>query len=232
MIFTLKSITENKPTQTMDSTFITVALIGLLAVMSPGPDFLIVTRNSLLYSKRIGLATALGIAVGNIWWIAASVLGISLIISQTVILFNILKWVGALYLIYLGVKSLLAKKRSLPQSSQVADVQKESTTPEQSLTATKAFMTGVLTNVLNPKCAMFFVSFFSIVITPDTSPLLQWAYGLEIMVIAVCWFSLVATVLSIQKVKSLFEGFSHWLDRVTGAILIALGIKVALFQQK
>lgn len=210
----------------MNSTFFTVAVIGVLAVMSPGPDFLIVTRNSLLYSKRVGLATALGIAVGNIWWIAASVLGISLVISKTVLLFNAIKWLGALYLIYLGVKSLCAKKKAQTQAtpSQVKN--------KRDLTAMSAFRIGLLTNVLNPKCAMFFVSFFSIVITPKTPTVLQCAYGLEIMVIAVCWFSFVAIVLSVEKIKGAFERFSHWIDRATGAILIALGIKVALYQQK
>ena len=75
----------------MDSTFLIVGVIGVLAVMSPGPDFLIVTRNSLLYYRRVGLATALGIAAGNIWWVIASVLGISLVISGTILLFNIIK---------------------------------------------------------------------------------------------------------------------------------------------
>lgn len=210
----------------MDSTFFTVAIIGGMAVVSPGPDFLIVTRNSLLYSKRIGLATALGIAVGNTWWTAASILGISLVISRTVLVFNAIKWLGALYLIYLGVRSLCAKHES--QTGQHEPMRRQ----KQALTVASAFRTGLFTNLLNPKCAMFFVSFFSIVITPKTPIMLQYAYGFEIMLIAVCWFSLLATVLSVEKVKGVFERFSIWLDRVTGAILITLGIRVALYSQK
>src|SRR5437762_3070197 len=91
------------------NTFLTVFVISALAVMSPGPDFIIVTRNSLLYSKRVGIATALGIATGNLWWIAASILGISYVISRMVIAFTVLKWAGALYLINLGICALRSK---------------------------------------------------------------------------------------------------------------------------
>ena len=101
-----------------------------------------------------------------------------------------------------------------------------------SLSIGTAFRIGVMTNILNPKCAMFFLSFFSIVIKPNTPTLLQWVYGLEITAIAICWFSLVATVLSIERIKSTFERVSHWIDRVTGVVLIAFGIKVALYDQK
>jgi RhtB (resistance to homoserine/threonine) family protein len=210
----------------MDSTFITVAIVGILAVMSPGPDFLIVTRNSLLYSKRVGLATALGIAFGNVFWIAASVFGVSVIIAETAHLFHILKWIGALYLMFLGSQALCSKKKSTAKSNDRPQREK------RYLTSRKAFRIGFFTNILNPKCALFFVSFFSLVITPETPAIWQWAYGLEIMVIAVCWFSFVATVLSIERIKRGFERFSHWFDRVTGALLIALGVKVALYEHK
>jgi RhtB (resistance to homoserine/threonine) family protein len=205
----------------MNSTFLTVTIIGVLAVVSPGPDFLIVTRNSLLYSRRVGLATAFGIAVGNVWWVAASILGISLVISRTVLLFTTIKWLGALYLIYLGVRALCSRKK--PQTAHDEPTRRNA----KDITTLSAFRIGLLTNVLNPKCGMFFVSFFSIIITPKTPALLQYAYGLEIMLIAVCWFSLLATVLSVDKIKGVFERFSVWLDRVTGVILITVGVRVA-----
>src|SRR5215469_9349040 len=94
-------------------TLITVTVVGLLAVMSPGPDFIIVTRNSLLYSKRAGLFTTFGIVVGNLWWVAASILGLSYVLAQSITVFNTLKLLGAVYLIYLGAKSLrLGEKKT------------------------------------------------------------------------------------------------------------------------
>jgi RhtB (resistance to homoserine/threonine) family protein len=203
---------------------LTVTIIGLLAVMSPGPDFLIVTRNSLLYSKRVGLCTAFGITLGTMWWVAASLLGISLAISKTVLLFNILKWFGAAYLVYLGIKSFRTKKNA--PANEVAQKTPQDMSPQ------KGFLTGLATNALNPKAALFFVSFFSIIITPKTPIVLRTAYGLEISLIALLWFSLLATVLSASKVRGIFERISVWLDRVTGAILIVLGVKLALTRAK
>ena len=209
----------------MDTTFITVGIIGVLAVVSPGPDFLIVTRNSLLYSKKVGLATALGIVTGNVWWIAASLCGISLVLSKTVLLFNVLKWVGALYLMYLGVCALLAKKQNdSGESDTLAPSVKR-------LTARSAFWIGFLTNILNPKCALFFVSFFSVVVAPETSVFTRCLYGAEIMLIALIWFSFLAIVLSFSGVKKTFARFSLWFERITGAVLIALGLKIALSEK-
>jgi len=209
---------------------LTVTVIGLLAVMSPGPDFLIVTRNSLLYSKRVGLCTAFGIAIGTIWWVGASLLGISLLISKMVLLFNVLKWFGAAYLIYIGIKSFRTKKGAkngtLVNGNGNAAIASESIS--MSVSPMKGFFMGLGTNFLNPKAALFFVSFFSIVITPKTPTMLRAGYGLEISLIALIWFSLLATVLSTNRIKGTFERVSVWFNRVTGAILILLGVKLAL----
>ena len=200
--------------------FLTITIVGLLAVMSPGPDFLIVTRNSILYSKRVGLCTALGIALGTIVWVVASLLGIALVISKTVILFNVVKWLGAAYLVYLGIKSFRKSKESIVK-------EKASELPEH-VTGRAGFWNGLLTNLSNPKAALFFVSFFSALITPETPGVLRAAYGLEISCIALLWFSLLATVLSTTRIKGVFESISTGLHRVTGALFIALGIKLAL----
>jgi len=200
----------------------------LLAVMSPGPDFIIVTRNSLLYSKRAGLFTTLGIVIGNLWWVAASILGLSYVLAQSIIVFSTLKLLGAVYLIYLGAKSLrLGEKK--PENSGGDTRPTES---PRDLTSTSAFGMGLWNNLLNPKCALFYSSFFSIIITPQTPALFRWVFGLEITLIALVWFSLLSTVLSFQTVRSFFERWSTILDRLTGAILIALGLKLILSRSK
>ena len=209
-------------------TLITVTVVGLLAVMSPGPDFIIVTRNSLLYSKRAGLFTTLGIVIGNLWWVAASILGLSYVLAQSIIVFSTLKLLGAVYLIYLGAKSLrLGEKK--PENSGGDTRPTES---PRDLTSTSAFGMGLWNNLLNPKCALFYSSFFSIIITPQTPALFRWVFGLEITLIALVWFSLLSTVLSFQTVRSVFERWSTILDRLTGAILIALGLKLIISRSK
>jgi RhtB (resistance to homoserine/threonine) family protein len=209
-------------------TLITVTVVGLLAVMSPGPDFIIVTRNSLLYSKRAGLFTTFGIVVGNLWWVAASILGLSYVLAQSIAVFSTLKLLGAVYLIYLGVKSLRFGEKK-PGNSGEDNSPKE--TPRD-LTSMSAFGMGLWNNLLNPKCALFYSSFFSIIITPQTPALFRWIFGLEITLIALVWFSLLATVLSFQTVRSVFERWSTILDRLTGAILIALGLKLIISRSK
>ena len=199
---------------------LTVTIIGLLAVMSPGPDFLIVTRNSLLCSKKTGLYTALGITVGTMWWVLASLAGISLMIAKTVLLFNALKSVGALYLIHLGIQSFRTGKSTSSDQADVPGVRK-------TMSASSAFWSGLKINLSNPKAALFFVSFFSVILTPETP--MQWrcAYGFEISLIALSWFSLLTTVLSVNGIRETFLRYAKWIERATGAVLILLGVKLA-----
>ncbi|MBJ7297359.1 MAG: LysE family translocator [Dolichospermum sp.] len=97
--------------------WLTVFSIALIAIISPGPDFAITLRNSLLYSRQAGVYTAFGVGAGFIVHSTYSLIGIGTIISQSILLFNTLKWVGAAYLIYIGIKSLRAKKQSRAVSS-------------------------------------------------------------------------------------------------------------------
>src|SRR3974390_1925806 len=172
-------------------TLITVTVVGLLAVMSPGPDFIIVTRNSLLYSKRAGLFTTFGIVVGNLWWVAASILGLSYVLAQSIVVFSTLKLLGAVYLIYLGAKSLRLGEKT-PENSGGNTPPKEI---PRDLTSMSAFGMGLWNNLLNAKCALFYSSFFSIIITPQTPALFRWMFGLEIAIIALVWFWLLSRVL-------------------------------------
>jgi len=91
------------------SEFLTVALIHLLAVASPGPDFAIVVRESVGYGRRAGLFTAVGVGTGILVHVTYSLLGIGLIVSQSIVLFNALKWLAAAYLLYIGIKALRAR---------------------------------------------------------------------------------------------------------------------------
>ncbi len=207
---------------------LTVTIIGILAVMSPGPDTLIIVRNSLLYSKRVGLFTAMGITLGNMFWVLASLAGISILIAKTVLVFNIIKWIGAIYLIYIGLQAFKTRKTVSTDSANSNHLTRNTS---QHLTLKQAFQIGLLTNLLNPKCALFFVSFFSVIVTPTTS--IQWRciYGFEISLIALTWFSILATVLSFSRIKMVFERFATTVERITGAILIILGVKLALYQK-
>lgn len=203
--------------------FLTVAALHILAVMSPGPDFAMVTRNSLIYSRKIGIYTTLGIALGIMVHVAYSLLGIGFIISQSIILFNVIKWVGVLYLVYIGYKSLRAK----PQVQNEIEISKE-----REISIWSSVKQGFLTNALNPKATLFFLALFTQVIDPATPKVIQFLFGIEMMVITFVWFSLLSLMFSNSLVKNRIIKVQHYVERVTGAVLIALGIKVALASHK
>jgi RhtB (resistance to homoserine/threonine) family protein len=206
--------------------FLLVAGVHLLAVMSPGPDFAMVMRNSLVYSRRTGVLAAVGLGLGILLHITYSLLGIGLIISQSVLLFNAIKLLGAAYLIYIGTKSLLAKRT--PHGEQTADYQPA----QKDLSTLQAIRLGFLTNALNPKATLFFLALFTQVINPGTSLGIKLLYGAEMSVATFAWFSAVALVLTHRRINQAFSGIKHYLEKAFGAILIGLGIKVALGPQK
>jgi RhtB (resistance to homoserine/threonine) family protein len=199
-----------------------VAGIHLLAVMSPGPDFAMVMRNSLVYSRRTGILAATGLGLGILLHVTYSLLGIGLIISQSILLFNTIKLLGAAYLIYIGVKSLLSKRAGPSDETIVGP------SSQKDISSLAAVRLGFLTNALNPKATLFFLALFTQVISPSTPLSMKLLYGAEMSIATFAWFAFVATVLTHKRVSNIFTGVRQQIERVFGVILVALGIKVAL----
>ena len=200
--------------------FMTVALVHLLAVASPGPDFAVVVRESVAQGRRAGSWTALGVGCGIFVHVAYSLLGIGLIVSQSIVLFNLFKWLAAAYLVYLGWRALRAR----PMSLEAID----GTNAPVARSAWRAFVIGFVTNGLNPKATLFFLSLFTVVISPDTPLLVQAGYGLYLAGATALWFLLVAWLFSRGRVRAGFARMGHWFDRLTGAVLIGLGARLAM----
>ncbi|MEE1922428.1 LysE family transporter [Pseudomonas sp. 148P] len=199
--------------------FLTVALIHLLAVASPGPDFAVVVRESVTHGRRAGTWTAFGVGTAIFLHVGYSLLGIGLIVSQSIMLFNALKWAAAAYLVYIGFKALRARPAAAgAESVQVSTVER---------TPRAAFVAGFMTNGLNPKATLFFLSLFTVVINPHTPLLVQAGYGVYLALATGLWFCLVAMLFSQARVRAGFARMGHWFDRTMGAVLIALGIKIA-----
>lgn len=199
--------------------FLTISLIISLAVISPGPDFVIVSRNALSYSQKIGVMTALGIACSTLFHASYCILGFAIIVSKSLILFNIIKYVGASYLIYLGIKGLLDRSKhnisSLHQSTQ------------KNITIMQAFNQGLLCNALNPKTILFFLALFTMVIKPTMSWSTQIGYALEIALLHFIWFTLISTLFSHNKVKLFMGKFLHYITKMFGGLLVLFGLKIA-----
>ena len=197
------------------SDWLTVITITLLAVISPGPDFAMVTRNALVLSRRAGVLTALGIGLGVWVHLGYTLLGVGVLMRQSAWLFGAAKLAGAAYLIYLGWKML----RSPP-----GDLAATAARPVSGLGALR---TGFLTNALNPKTTVFIVSLFMQVVDPQTPLGVQLAYGAFISLAHAVWFSLVALGLSAQAVRQRLLDWRRTIDRAFGGALMGLGVWLA-----
>lgn len=191
--------------------------IHLLAAASPGPDFVLVSQHTLAHGRKSGVLCSLGVSAGLLVHVAYSILGLAVLIASSTTLFWLLKIVGGSYLIYLGWKGLRAMPEKQSHATKVATAKPK---------AYKSFALGFLCNVLNPKAPVYFVALFTVVLSPNM-PIYELAiYGVWIMALQAFWFSGLALLLSVPKVQSWFKRFGHWLDRVLGGMMIALGVKV------
>jgi RhtB (resistance to homoserine/threonine) family protein len=197
-------------------------LIGvmIIGVASPGPDFVVTIRNSIQFQRRAGIMTAIGIAAGIVIHVAYCIMGIATLISQSIILFNIFKYVGAAYLIYIGFIAL--KSKGMTDSTGNVEPM------EKTMSDWLAFRNGFITNLFNPKATMFFLALFTQILSPNLSLATSLVYGTTCVVITAIWFSGVAMVLTIPAIRSRFFGYSKWVDRICGGVLIALGLRLAL----
>jgi len=197
----------------------TVALLNLLAAVSPGPDFVMTVKNSLLYSRRSGIFTGLGIAFGLSVHIIYCAVGVGYLISKSIILFSIIKFLGAGYLIYIGIISILSKgsKHQITEDKSSDD-----------LTRMQAFRMGFLTNVLNPKATLFFLSLFTFVINPSTPSYIILIISVIIIATALAWFTVVSIFFTQQNVQRAFFKFEKGINRFLGGLLVLIGIKIAL----
>lgn len=197
----------------------TVALLNLLAAMSPGPDFVVTVRNALCYSRRSGIYTGLGISLGLVVHLFYCAAGIGYLISKSPFLFSTIKFLGAGYLIYLGVGSILARNSRLDLSGE---------TSASDLGRLRSFKVGFLTNVLNPKATLFFLSLFTFVISSATPLYVVLTISLIIILTAFAWFTIVATFFTQKRVQKAFLKYEKGINWLLGGFLVFLGIKVAL----
>jgi threonine/homoserine/homoserine lactone efflux protein len=195
-------------------------LVVVLGAMSPGPDFVVVTRSALTGGRRAGMAAGTGIALGVFAWVVAIALGVAAVLTASAVAFTVVKLAGAAYLVVLGVKAWLAVRRG-----EYRNLGESPGTPP--LKAGAAFRQGLVTNLLNPKVAVYFLALLPQFLPADGSTL----QTLELAAIAttgtVLWFVTLAVV--VEALKKFFgDGrVRRGLDAVLGTVLVALGLKVA-----
>ncbi len=202
--------------------FYLFVLMCILLIILPGPDTAIATRNTVTVGKIGGLKTALGTCCALIIHTSAAVFGLSAIIVKSALLFSVFKYVGAVYLIYLGVKTLWGlRKKEVAASVEMST--------KSQFVNTSCFKQGFLTNILNPKVAVFFLTFLPQFVDPGSNTFLPFLLmGITYTVLTAIWFVLyvylinqISAFMKKPKTQNMIEG-------ITGTILIGFGIKLAL----
>jgi threonine/homoserine/homoserine lactone efflux protein len=198
------------------STYVAVVL-GFVFI--PGPATLLTVARATSSGTRVGIATGLGIAIGDVIHTVMAVVGISSIIYASALLFNLVKYIGAAYLIYLGIKAILARK----STSVGAEV--------TSLNSSDAFRQAIVTEVLNPKTALFFLAFLPQFVRPENGSAFLQLSILGLILVALGLVSTIVFAVSAGGVGAFLRRnptVLRWQGKVVGAIYCGLGIRLAL----
>ncbi|MBG9991194.1 MULTISPECIES: LysE family translocator [unclassified Pseudoalteromonas] len=206
--------------------FLLIVIAHFFAVASPGPDFAVVLKQSVQQGRRNALWTSAGVGAAILLHVAYCVLGVALILTQSPSLFMALKYLAGAYLAYLGVQALRAAKPTASNEGEAAKDVENKTVQEESVWL--AFRRGFFTNALNPKATLFFMSLFTLVISPTTPTSVQIGYGVYMALATWAWFSMLSIILSRNNVRGFFQQRGYWFDRGIGVILIALAVRVVI----
>ncbi|RMA58087.1 LysE family translocator [Ulvibacter antarcticus] len=201
--------------------FETFLIAGLILNLTPGADTMYILGRSIAQGKKAGVLSALGISTGAIFHIIFATLGLSIILAKSALAFEVVKYLGAAYLIFLGLRAISKKrdeKFELNKENEISDYK-------------KIYFSGILTNILNPKVALFFLAFLPQFIDPNyvQNSLPFLILGFTFLLTGTIWcliLALFASKLS-DRIRRNYK-IKIWLDKITGGIFIALGIKLAL----
>ena len=202
------------------SVFLTVAIAHFLALLSPGPDFVLVVKSAIKNGPKKSIGVALGIASANALYISLCLVGVGSLLASSVAIMIILKIAGGLFLIYLAVMALKAKKDDYKDLSFTAESNKQETT------FLKEFFSGFMSGVLNPKNLLFYLSLFTVVLTKDINLSFKIVLGIWMTSVVFLWDLSVIYVLSRDKVRRKFSKLAYYIDKCTGAILGLIGVSI------
>jgi threonine/homoserine/homoserine lactone efflux protein len=202
----------------MDSLFLTLLAVGSIwsiAVIVPGPNLFILIQYGLNGGLKSSLFIVLGIAFGTALWAVAGVLGITVLFKTAPWLYMVFKIIGGIYLLYLGAKLIILSYKKSPTVSK--SVPK---TPYQS------FIMGLLTNISNPKTAMFVASLFASTLPANPSLNMAMLSIFIMVIISLSWYGMIALFITLQKFSYYYASFKKYIDRIAGGIFMGFGVTV------
>jgi len=202
--------------------FLLYVAMSIVLILTPGADTALVTRSTVVHGKRGAAATALGTTTGVLVHTLFAALGLSAILAQSALLYELVKYLGAAYLIYLGFVSLRAAAQKRTQASGEQP-------PKQSKAGSSCFRQGLLTNLLNPKVALFFLTFLPQFVQPAGSTLLQFTLmGVTYAVLTLGWLLLYIYLLDLLRGWLQRPAAQRVLEGASGTVLLAFGLSLAL----
>jgi RhtB (resistance to homoserine/threonine) family protein len=203
--------------------FFTFLVLSLFVVMSPGIDTALITKRTISDGRKDGYKMALGITTGSLIHTFAAAFGLSAILMQSAVVFEIIKYAGAIYLIYLGLSSFISRKKK-----KITSVENQTYSEMKK----SAFKQGLFSNVLNPKVAMFFLTFLpQFMKTGATATGQLIIMGVIYTVLSITWFFVYVFFINYLRAWLMSPKVQRIMDKTTGLILIGFGLKLALDKQ-
>lgn len=200
--------------------FLTVAMVHLIALMSPGPDFFFVSQTAVSRSRKEAMMGVLGITAGVMVWAGVALLGLHLILEKMAWLHNIIMVGGGLYLCWMGYQML---RGALKKSEATAGE------PKVELAhGGKSFLKGLMTNLANPKAIIYFGSVFSLFVGDDIGAAERWGIFLLIIIETFAWFTVVASLFALPTMRRGYQRMAKWIDGVAGTLFAGFGIHLII----
>lgn len=197
----------------------TFVLLTLFVIMSPGVDTALITKRTLLEGRKDGFQMAMGLASGSMVHTIAVAFGLSAILLKSALAFEVVKYIGALYLIYLGLSTFIRRKQRPEELDTGEDFKKVSS----------AFKQGFLSNILNPKVAVFFLTFLPQFVTNDNAAMWQLiVMGLTYTVLSIVWFLFYVYFINYVRKWLMAPRVQNIMDKGTGLVLVGFGLTLAL----
>jgi threonine/homoserine/homoserine lactone efflux protein len=209
--------------------YLSYLVAALIVIASPGPDSLNSLAIGISRGRREGVAYALGVGVGCLTHTVWAMLGISAIVAASATMFNVIKWIGVAYLVWLGIQSIF----SFGSKGSIAAI---GNAPQNNANPAQRFRQGVLTNALNPKVMLFFLAFLPQFVDPRHGAAVIWQLGLMgltfTVITALAYSALAWSAGSVGARLIKQPRIALWLERATGIVFIAMAARLALAERK
>lgn len=206
------------------SLFITIAIVQIIALMSPGPDFFFVSQTAVSRSRHEAMAGVAGITLGVAMWAALALLGLQLLLHRLIWLERMIAICGGLYLCWMGVKMLRGALTKPAQNPTTAPVQ-------VFVGAWRSMRNGLLTNLANPKVVIYFGSIFSAFVGTGVPAATRWGLWALVVAETFLWFSFVAGCFALPVMRRGYLRISRWIDGCAGAVFMLFGLHL-IFSQR